>query len=259
MHKRVLLVEDVPEARQGFKRVLDLKSFLVHEAANLQEALEAIDKITYHVVCIDLGLDDNDHSNYQGFEVLKALNTQNEGTSAIIVSQKSGGRAHDITIRAYEEYKLLRYLRKAHFSVEEFVEAVTKASEEANLTVYRNYRTPFEAILHELEPLAWEDRALKTLRPHKGFETLRNAVDTMLRPFAPLRPHKDPNTRAEIDTADHKVRFSFWSKADGLAATCLLSNQQLDRPSSVLKQKSFSNLNVIVTPSEDASRKDYLP
>lgn len=219
MQPRVLLVEDLQTTRKAYRRVLELEGLIVHEAGNLREAEAAMSRIAFHVVCLDLGLEDSDPSNFEGKKVLQELSKYNEGTKAIIVSQKGGDRAHDIAIEAYERFGLTRWLRKGQFSVEDFVSNVVGAARSVKLNALGGASSALEALIAGLDSDVWIDEALRLLRPRGGLAGLRDLLDNLAQDLAPVRPHREPALRANVDAIRYLVDFSFWSRAVGSAMT----------------------------------------
>ena len=225
MMRRVLLLEDVVSVRGAFKRLLEINGFTVHEAATLDEALTAIARVAYHVVCIDLALDEADPTNNEGAKLLKALAAYDEGTKAIVVSGQRGDRAHDIAIEAYEEYHLAKWLRKGQFTGDVFLETVQKAASAVSFKVFGKFTTPLDAMLNGLDSALWIDQALRVLKPHGGFTGLDRMLSSLLQDLLPIRPLRDAHRRALIDPEAQRVLFHLWSRAMGSAVVCSLAAQ----------------------------------
>lgn len=218
MSYRVLLLEDIEPTRIAYRRVLERAGFEVHEASDLHHAREAIENIAFHVACIDLGLDESDRSNYEGQHVLAALREHGVGTRAIVVSQKRGEVAQDIAIDAYETLGLARWLKKGTFGKEEYLNAVSEEAKRAELGLFLDYTDPLRALLHQTDSDVILHRMLTSLRPPGGYAGLRDLLESLIRPLAPIRPHVDVASRCSIDDS-LEVTFSFWSKAIGRAVT----------------------------------------
>ena len=254
--KRILVVEDVASTREAYCRFLVHRGFEVVEAANLEEAREAIDKVAFHAACIDLGLDCDDFSNFDGQEVLRKINAEAEGTRTLIISEKRGGRAHDITISAYEDYKLDRFLQKGQFSSQEFIDAVTEQAQSAELAIFGAYESVFDALLHGHDAEIAQHEIFRRL--NKGYSAVQRCIQTLTRPLVPIRPHCQTGTRFVL--AEETVGFAFWSRSTGQAIDLQLSREAaaLDDCRDVIKEVRSSKLYGRVAAAADTLRSSYL-
>ncbi len=221
MKKRILLVEDIASTREAYRDTLELHDFEVSEASSLTEAADIVHKKTFHVACVDLGLEEADPSNYQGQDVLREISKHKEGTRIIIVSQKGGDPALDIAIKGYEEQNLSKYLRKGQFEPEEFIQAIAEQAERAELKIFQDHGYPLSAALHGLDQDVAIHEILTALE--RGFPAVRELVDNSLRSLCPLRPHEDPELLLSIDADHGRVEFNLWSKAIGSAIRLVLA------------------------------------
>lgn len=260
MRLRILLIEDVKSTREAYRRVLELEGLEIHEAKNFGEAERALRSIAFHVVCIDLGLDESDPSNLEGTRVLQELAKYHEGTKAIIVSQKGGERAHDIAIDAYENFKLAKWLRKGHFSVEEFVAVIKDEASRVRLPISHASTSVLEALVFGLDEDLWIDEALRALNPRGGVVGLRDLLDALAKDLIPICPHKDPHLRALIGPDRKFVQFQFWSRAIGSAilVRVIAKDGGMDaEAATALKEISLAGLTAYAWRYDEGAPDDY--
>ncbi len=82
----ILVVEDSPSWCAIYQEMLSEAGYSVYVAANLTQALESLDRRFFHVVIVDIRLDDLDRDNVQGIQVLQRVWELYEGTMAIVSS-----------------------------------------------------------------------------------------------------------------------------------------------------------------------------
>jgi ActR/RegA family two-component response regulator len=255
MNKRVLIVEDRPRVRENLCGILELKGFEVKGAATAQEAIDLIHDVTFHVVCIDLSLDDDDPTNTDGQKVLAEVARLAEGSRALIVS---GMQYHHVTVEAFERYGLARYLLKGQFSNDDFAAAVAKEAAVATLGLFGDFTSAFDALIFQLSERVWTDAALRAVRIKGGMHTLRTGVEGAVHHLAPIRPHRDTDERARIDAANATISFRFWSKARGLPLRCVIGSPSTAKIADGEERHAFGGVEAVVTVDPSATRADYL-
>ena len=82
----ILVVEDSPSWCAIYQEMLSEAGYSVHIATNLSQALESLDRQFFHLVIVDIRLDDQDRDNVQGIQVLQRIWELYEGTMAIVSS-----------------------------------------------------------------------------------------------------------------------------------------------------------------------------
>lgn len=254
MRKRVLIVEDRPRVRENLCQILEARGYEVQGAATAEAALDAIHRIAFHVVCIDLSLDDDDPTNTDGQKVLAEVARLAEGTRALIVS---GMQYHHVTVEAFERYGLARYLLKGQFSNDDFAAAVGKEATAASLRVFGQIASSFDALLYQLDEPFWTDAALRAVHIKGGLYTLRTGIEGIINHLAPIRPHREGEERARVDPVNAMIVFRFWSKARGKPIRCAVQ-----APGGEIlggeERYSFGGAEAVVTVDPAGQRADYL-
>ena len=82
----ILVVEDSPSWCAIYQEMLSEAGYAVHIATDLNQALESLNRRFFHVVIVDIRLDDQDRDNVQGIQVLQRVWELYEGTMAIVSS-----------------------------------------------------------------------------------------------------------------------------------------------------------------------------
>jgi ActR/RegA family two-component response regulator len=255
MRKRVLIVEDDPEVRKNLCDILELRDFEVTGIATAEKAIDLVHRVTFHVVSIDIGLDDDDMTNTDGQKVLAEVARLAEGTRALIVS---GNRDQHLTIEAYERYGIARFLLKGQYTLKDFAAAVAKEASVAALRVFGHFASAFDALVFELDEPFWVDSAMRAIPIKGGMYTLRRSIEGLVNPLAPIRPHRDPRERALIDTINATISFRFWSKARGVAIRCLICRAGSKDIAAGEDRHAFGGVEAVVTVDPAAARTDYL-
>lgn len=112
---RVLIVEDDPDTRQVLAIHLEQEEFLVTEARDGQEALEAIQKRRPDLIVLDVTL-----PRLDGFQLVALLREQGLRTPLVVFTGRSLGRRE----RAALELGPTRFLYKSSAGNEEIIRAV---------------------------------------------------------------------------------------------------------------------------------------
>lgn len=258
--RRILVVEDIESTRLAYKKVLESDGLEVHEAPDLQTATHLLQNIAYHVVCIDLGLDAADGSNYDGRKIISMLPEIEKGSRAIVVSQQVSGRAFEIAIEGFEKHKLARYIRKNDLTRESFLKAVREEANRAELGIYDHYGRAIDVLFHGLEEQIVVDRSLRLLQPRGGYPALADLVDRLLRNLLPVRPCKAVEQRITIVDDESRIESLLWSKAIGHAFIISIGRAgSAEEPEdSVLARDAVGGLSGKVTRA-DNERSEFLP
>jgi CheY-like chemotaxis protein len=80
-------VDDNPDDRESFKRILEKAGYPVFEGSSGKEALAAVEKTSFALMILDLSMPDMD-----GFEVLRAVRSKQPELKIVMVSGFLQGR-----------------------------------------------------------------------------------------------------------------------------------------------------------------------
>ena len=99
----VLVVDDEPDLRTSFARVLTAAGFVVTKAGNGQEAIGEVDKTRFDAIVSDISMPELD-----GIGLLRAVREKDLDVPVILVT---GGASLETALQAVN-YGALRYLQK---------------------------------------------------------------------------------------------------------------------------------------------------
>ena len=89
--KRVLIIEDSPDAREMFHMMLELAGHSVYEAENGERGLELLERENPDVAIIDIGL-----PGLSGFEVARRIRERPSGRAMLLLALTGYGSASDV-------------------------------------------------------------------------------------------------------------------------------------------------------------------
>lgn len=122
-HRRVLVVDDLVQWRDALVEALQRGDFYVDAASTTAEARNYLRDNLYHLLVLDVRMDEADPSNVDGLDLLRELDTRglSEALQVIMLS------AYDTKERvrmAFKDFKVADFLSKDNFSTREFLEIV---------------------------------------------------------------------------------------------------------------------------------------
>jgi DNA-binding response OmpR family regulator len=112
---RILVVDDLESWREELVETLQHDGLYADSASSVTEALQRLDKTLYHLLVLDIRLEDADHTNEDGISLLGELDKRgmSDATKIIMLS------AHDTKEHmrmAFRDYKVTDFLSKDKFS-----------------------------------------------------------------------------------------------------------------------------------------------
>jgi len=132
---RVLVVDDLAAWREELVETLQRDDFYAESVSTASQVLQRLDETFYHLIVLDIRLNDADQSNIDGISLLQELDNRgfSEATKVIMLS------AHDTKEQmriAFREHKVADFLSKDNFTKWLFLESVRRVfSEEANINL----------------------------------------------------------------------------------------------------------------------------
>lgn len=120
---RVLVVDDLEQWREELVETLQRGGFYVDSASTSAAALEYLKETFYHVLILDIRMDEADPSNIDGLDLLREL--EKRGLSkAIKVVMLSAHDTKEQIRTAFKEFGVADFLSKDKFNNREFLENV---------------------------------------------------------------------------------------------------------------------------------------
>ncbi len=121
---RALVVEDDPSWQQILAELLTDCGLEVDVAGNLEQALVFLKAQPHRLAVIDLSLDEYDHNNHDGLQVLTAVRRLDPACQTIMLT---GFATVELAVSVLTEYGALTFLRKENFSRAQFRDIVARA------------------------------------------------------------------------------------------------------------------------------------
>ena len=114
---RVLVVEDEPDWRELLQEIFESEGCQVEVAESYQEAVDKILNASYHLATIDIRLDNINHKDARGLELLEMAKRFGQDIPSIIVSAVASSEQ---IAWAMTELRALDFIDKSKFKPEKF-------------------------------------------------------------------------------------------------------------------------------------------
>ncbi len=121
---RALIVEDDPSWQQILIEILSDHDLEVDVASTLEEALTCLKEKSHRLAIVDLSLDEKDHRNRDGIQVLQAARRLDPECQLIMLT---GFATVELAVAALTEYGALTFLRKENFRRAQLREIIGRA------------------------------------------------------------------------------------------------------------------------------------
>src|ERR1051326_546993 len=122
---RVLVVEDRADWNQALAETLEHARFDVDTATDTIRARQLLDTNYYHVLILDIRMDDGDTSNIDGLKLLEYLHTRGL-TEAIQVVILSAYGTKEQMRTAFRDKQVADFIFKQRFSANTFLDDVER-------------------------------------------------------------------------------------------------------------------------------------
>lgn len=120
---RVLVVDDEERWRDALSSTLQRGGFHVDSAATTVQALEYLDNTFYHLVVLDIRMEDGDQSNSEGMNLLGQLDEAGLAAAMEVIMLSAFG-TKDQMRKAFARHKVADFLSKDDFDNVEFLKQV---------------------------------------------------------------------------------------------------------------------------------------
>jgi CheY-like chemotaxis protein len=262
---RVLVVEDIETLRESYMLNLELEGeFRVHGARDLQEAITALARCTYHVALVDIMLaGESDESNRDGVTVLERIRDLGEGTQAVALS---GQRHTQLAAQIVRDYGAFDYLDKNEVSQVGFAAIAAKVTAAATASPVGAVPS-WDAIAATLgdgrSEAVFVSELMGELKFKGGAATLTSVLPAAAQHLAPLAP-ATTGGGVSLDPAQGTFHGSFWSKGQGCAIDFAIGRTadapqvgDADASSDLLVARDKAGLSVRVVRLSDCSRDAF--
>jgi CheY-like chemotaxis protein len=143
---RILVMDDKESWRDELTETLQRNGFLVNTAETVEQALQLLRESFYHLLVLDLRMDETDQANEDGIKLLDELEklALNDSTKVIMLSAHGTKEQMRTVFRAY---KVAEFLFKDEFNNLTFLECVRHVFSDdikINLQLDINWQAPYE-------------------------------------------------------------------------------------------------------------------
>jgi len=255
--KRIIVIEDDIDLLDNYLENLEDLNLIVDTADNKIEALEKIKCRTYHVAMVDIMLT-NDPFDRGGIEVIKYIQSLNEGTNVVVLSASDDVR---VPVDAWDQGALKYLVKKYIKSSEDYLKIVRELLEISKLKLYGNFSSlhPYLACPENIS--YWEDHLSRMLGV--SYNVFSEIITKTFDPILPVLRKKDQ--KFKIQHKDKTVYSQLWSKSLGSGVFISISrdDNSICKPATNLQATHYMCLETygyksnIWTISSD-KRSDYL-
>src|SRR5436305_10504252 len=120
---RILVVDDLETWREELTEILQRGGFYVESASTVTEVLQRLNETFYHLLVLDIRLDEADQSNKNGIDLLGELDKQGMSESIKVIMLSARDTKEHIRT-AFRDYRVIDFLSKDEFTKQAFLENV---------------------------------------------------------------------------------------------------------------------------------------
>lgn len=132
---RVLVVDDLEQWREELVETLQRGGFEVDSTSTASQALEQLNKSSYHLLVLDIRMVDADQSNTGGIELLAELDKRDLSDAIKVIILSAYGTKEQMRL-AFKDHKVADFLSKDDFNNRAFLESVRQVfSEEVKINL----------------------------------------------------------------------------------------------------------------------------
>src|SRR5437588_5790041 len=122
---RILIIDDAEDWCEELTEILQREGFHAASAPTITKALDLLNETIYHVLVVDIRMNEADQSNEDGINLLGELHKHglSEATKVIMLSAYG---TRERTRTAFKEFEVADFLYKEEFNKQMFLESVRK-------------------------------------------------------------------------------------------------------------------------------------
>jgi CheY-like chemotaxis protein len=265
---RVLLIEDRDTARKSWVKALDRAGFKVDGVADAREAIDAINRCTYHVAVIDIMLAGDDTSNRDGVQIVRYLRGLRENTEPLVLS----GQPDTTLVRdLLRKYGAIDYVAKKEIEQKGFSIVIEKIRSLLPPPGQPPKFADWSVLVTMLSGGASEDvfvsQFLRFLKFKGGFENLSNSLQLACKHLVPLLPLQSGDVGMRPSKVPDVLTGIFWSKGQGVAVEIICFGTNASRElleaewnlseKTTLYNREKAGLSIVVFERPDLSRDQF--
>lgn len=213
---RILVVEDRKDIQSYYIRGLNRAGVDFDIVDSRIEAIDMIDRKSYHGAIVDLQLTDDD-SYSQGIEVLSYIRKTDEGTLAIVVS----GTPHPQDIIDSYEGGAVRVVSKSEKNYPQIAEELVKECSNSQLRNFGDFPNLNSYLAYPDKTTVWEGALVSTLG--SGYPKMQKLLRHAFKSQLPVLRTNDGSGSFVMNEQKKLATGKFWSKANGFAIQVAIS------------------------------------
>ncbi len=193
---RVLIMDDLQQWQEQLVEVLRSNNFYADSAPTAEQVLKRLEEDFYHVLVLDIRMNDADHTNVAGIQLLSSLRERGWNDAVKVIMLSAYGTQEQMRI-SFKDYDVADFVSKDQFNNPNFLAIVQQVFEQEmqiNLSLeiqWEQVTGPEQAIL-DLETHTASLKHNAALRKHLPDELedllcrlFFNAQGVVLKPFTP--------------------------------------------------------------------------
>ena len=122
----VLIVDDEKQWRDELVETLDRGGLQADSVPTAAEALERLNQRLYHVLVLDIRMNESDFSNVDGIDLLDDLDRRGLTEATKVIMLSAYGTKEQMR-KAFRDYKVADFISKGRFDDQAFLESVQKS------------------------------------------------------------------------------------------------------------------------------------
>lgn len=132
---RILVVDDLEQWREELVETLQRGGFSVDAASTAVQALDMLREALYHLLVLDIRMNEGDPSNIDGIELLRELDKSGLSEAIKVIMLTAHGTKEQMRM-AFKDYKVADFLSKDEFNNRAFLESVRQTfAKEVNINL----------------------------------------------------------------------------------------------------------------------------
>lgn len=245
----VLLVEDLSNWQNTLRWLLEPQGYAVTIAANLGEAMKAVEEKRFSAALIDLRLKEGDSENVDGLKFLDFLmNFYHEDRIHVIMLSGHAEREHTVKALTNPFGMVVNFLFKDSLDEEMLLAEVARSvrSTERDLSNKEGFEARPRLPDSVTQKIRFELHQLNPLADHAFVEHLLGQIAIALIRFRPISKITNLLTRYEAVNGGSRFNFAFWSRKEGIALeVCSCSSGSRDTKPVILAKfnSTFEEVN----------------
>ncbi len=125
---RVLILDDMKRWRQALVEILEQDGYEAEAVSSVSGVLSKLQQSLYHVLILDICLNESDHGNIDGWELLRKISALGLD-DALKVMMVSAHETNEQVRDAFHDYNVSDFIIKSSFDKKEFQASVQRIFE----------------------------------------------------------------------------------------------------------------------------------